>query len=93
MTRTFVHQFDPKNESPCTGADVELTVQQIEAAGYQEMLQSSGARLSWLEVWADLLCKRAGAFSWLGAAPCGILCRLRYPLALPQAACRRISLR
>jgi len=48
MTRTFVHQFTPAHESPSTGTEVEFTVEQIEAAGYQEVLQTSGARLgSW----------------------------------------------
>ncbi len=47
-TKTFVHQFEPAHESPWRGSEIELTVQQIEAAGYLEMLQSAGANLgSW----------------------------------------------
>lgn len=70
MTRTFVHQFDPKNESPCAGADVELTVQQIEAAGYQEMLQTSGARLSPWSILDALLQQGVSPFIFKG--PLGI---------------------
>ncbi len=49
MSRKFVHRFQPLEEAPPgAGEEVELTVQEIEAAGYQEMLQTSGARLtSW----------------------------------------------
>ena len=50
MPRKFVHQFEPKKLSPVAhpGDEVELTVQQIEAAGISEVLQRSGARVgSW----------------------------------------------
>lgn len=45
-----MHQFEPKNLSPVAypGDEVELTVQEIEAAGILEVLQRSGARVgSW----------------------------------------------
>jgi hypothetical protein len=49
MTRKFEHRFDPAALSPVpTPGDVELTVQEIEAAGIEEILQRSGAKIgSW----------------------------------------------
>ncbi len=50
MTRKFLHKFEPKALSPVPhpGDEVELTVQEIEAAGIAEVLQRSGARVgSW----------------------------------------------
>lgn len=42
MTRTFVHEFDPPQNSPVNGRVVQLTVQEIEDAGYREVTQSPG---------------------------------------------------
>jgi hypothetical protein len=50
MTRKFLHQFEPEALSPVPrpSDEVELTVQEIEAAGIAEVLQRSGARVgSW----------------------------------------------
>ena len=48
MTRTFVHDFDPPNDSPIVGSDVQLSVQEIEDAALREVLQTPGAALaSW----------------------------------------------
>jgi hypothetical protein len=50
MTRKFLHQFEPEALSPVPypGHEVELTVQEIEAAGILEVLQRTGARVgSW----------------------------------------------
>jgi len=71
MTRTFVHQFEPKNEAPKgAGAEVELTVRQIEDAGYQEMLQTSGARLSSWSILDALL--EQGVVPFVFKQPLGI---------------------
>ena len=46
MTRTFLHEFRPPQDSPVAGPDVQLTVQEIEDAGLREVLQAPGARHS-----------------------------------------------
>lgn len=45
MTRTFIHQFEPAEDSPFDG-DAELTVKEIETAGLKEIIQCSGAKVS-----------------------------------------------
>ena len=48
MTRTFLHEFDPRVNNPVSGPIVGLTVQEIEDAGLREVLQTPGAALgSW----------------------------------------------
>ena len=48
MTRTFLHEFRPPQDSPVAGPDVQLTVQEIEDAGLREVLQTPGAAFgSW----------------------------------------------
>ena len=48
MTRTFLHEFRPLQDSPVAGPDVQLTVQEIEDAGLREVLQTPGAAFgSW----------------------------------------------
>lgn len=71
MSRTFIHRFQPSEEAPPgAGNEVELTVQQIEAAGYQEMLQTSGARLSSWSVLDALL--QQGVSPFIFKQPLGI---------------------
>jgi hypothetical protein len=71
MTRTFEHQFEPSAELPKgTGSEVELTVKEIEDAGYQEMLQTSGARLSSWSVLDALL--QDGVMPFVFKQPLGI---------------------
>ena len=42
MTRTFLHSFDPPEDSPVADATVDLTVADIEDAGIREVLQTPG---------------------------------------------------
>lgn len=69
MTRTFIHRYEPANESPA-GDEVELTIQEIEAAGYQEMLQTSGARLTSWSILDALL--QDGVVPFIFKQPLGI---------------------
>ena len=48
MRRTFLHEFDPQANNPVSGPTVELTVQEIDDAGFREVLHTPGAALgSW----------------------------------------------
>ncbi len=42
MTRTFIHSFDPPEDSSVTGATVDPTVADIEDAGIREVLRTPG---------------------------------------------------
>lgn len=47
-TKTFRHSFHPWQEDPLHGGKVKLSIEEIEAAGVREVLQTPGAALgSW----------------------------------------------
>lgn len=57
-TKTFLHSFHPWHKSPVPGIRVKLSVEEIEAAGIREVLQTPGAALGSWSLLDALLAKR-----------------------------------
>ena len=71
MKRTFLHEFFPAADSPVTGPNVVLTVQEIEDAGLREVLQTPGAPFSSWTILDALLEPTGDGSPFVFSAPLG----------------------